>query len=203
MGALIGVAIGSRRDPTSLAVVEDEWRRDEDRNLVEHYLVRHLERLPPGTSYPAVARRIAEIVDALRERDQSWPFIFVDATGRGEPVVELIENAISRSRVRTVFFTHGDRRSEEGKQIILGKAFLVTRLQTLLQTIRLHLPRNPEAQALAQDLREYEVQVTEDANERYGAFRVGRHDDLITALGLAVHRQRKLPVSAFLQASRP
>jgi hypothetical protein len=30
--------------------------------------------------------------------------------------------------------------------------------------------------------------VEPDANDRYGAFRVGRHDDLVTALGLAVHR---------------
>jgi len=25
------------------------------------------------------------------------------------------------------------------------------------------------------------------ANDRYGAFKVGKHDDLVTALGLAVH----------------
>jgi hypothetical protein len=28
--------------------------------------------------------------------------------------------------------------------------------------------------------------VSEDGDDRYGAFRVGSHDDLVTALGLAV-----------------
>jgi hypothetical protein len=31
-----------------------------------------------------------------------------------------------------------------------------------------------------------ESRVDENANDRYGAFRVGTHDDLVTALGLAV-----------------
>jgi hypothetical protein len=39
--------------------------------------------------------------------------------------------------------------------------------------------------SLARDLLAYQVRVDPDANDRYGAFRVGRYDDLITALGLA------------------
>jgi hypothetical protein len=36
------------------------------------------------------------------------------------------------------------------------------------------------------ELLDYEIRISEDANERYGAFKVGTHDDLVTALGLAV-----------------
>lgn len=32
----------------------------------------------------------------------------------------------------------------------------------------------------------YEIRVGNDATDRYGAFRPGAHDDLVTALGLAV-----------------
>jgi hypothetical protein len=32
---------------------------------------------------------------------------------------------------------------------------------------------------------EYEVRVSDDGHDRYGAFRTGKHDDLVTALGLA------------------
>ena len=39
---------------------------------------------------------------------------------------------------------------------------------------------------MARELEDYEIRVTEDANDRYGAFKVGAHDDLVTALGLAV-----------------
>jgi hypothetical protein len=86
-----------------------------------------------------------------------------------------------------VYFTYGDRRivdSEKG-QISLGKAYLVSRLQALLQGGRLHLPKTPEAEALGRELLDYEIKVSEDANDRYGAFKVGAHDDLVTALGLA------------------
>ena len=41
----IGVDVGQRVDPTAIAVCE----RKDDR-----YIVRHLERLPLGTPYPAV-----------------------------------------------------------------------------------------------------------------------------------------------------
>jgi hypothetical protein len=39
---------------------------------------------------------------------------------------------------------------------------------------------------LGQELMDYEIRVDQDANDRYGAFAVGSHDDLVTALGLAV-----------------
>lgn len=38
---------------------------------------------------------------------------------------------------------------------------------------------------LVEELQEFKINVPEDANGRYGAFRVGSHDDLVTALGMA------------------
>ena len=91
-----------------------------------------------------------------------------------------------------VFFNHGDRLTWEVSgnlvQGRLGKAFLVSRLQSLLQHGRLHLPKTPETELLAKELLDYEIRVDEDANDKYGAFKVGTHDDLVTALGLACLR---------------
>ena len=42
---------------------------------------------------------------------------------------------------------------------------------------RILLPRTQEADALARELQDYEIRVSEDANDRYRAFRVGAHDD--------------------------
>ena len=39
---------------------------------------------------------------------------------------------------------------------------------------------------MADELLDYEIRVDTDANDKYGAFKVGTHDDLVTALGLAV-----------------
>jgi hypothetical protein len=63
-------------------------------------------------------------------------------------------------------------------------------LQALLQTSRLKLPQTREAEALAKELQDYEIKVDENANDKYGAFRVGAHDDLVTALGLCVVYQK-------------
>jgi hypothetical protein len=81
-------------------------------------------------------------------------------------------------------FTHGDRHTRDGTTASLGKAFLVSRLQALLQTGRIDLPKTTEAQA--KELQDYEIKIDQDANDQYGAFKVGTHDDPVTALGLWV-----------------
>ena len=92
-----------------------------------------------------------------------------------------------------MYFTHGDRRTESWPQVELGKALLVGRLQMLLQTGRIHLPKTPQTEILARELLEYEIRVESDANERYGSFSVGTQDDLVMALGLAVQTDIPLP----------
>lgn len=185
----IGVDIGQKHEPTAVAVVERDDRRGSPSRTEHHYLVRHLDRLSSGTSYPEAAQWLARVAAGVRNRAEHGPTIYVDLTGLGQPVLDLLRDEGVPSPLYGVHFTHGDRRTREGRRITLGKAFLVTRLQTLLQSGRIHLPRTAEAEVLATELLDYEIEVTDDANERYGAFRVGSHDDLVTALGLAVHRQ--------------
>jgi hypothetical protein len=188
MGAVsIGVDIGQRVDPTAIAVVEREERRrnDDPARTDVHHVARFLERLSLGTPYPEVARRLVTVVAGVRERTGERPRLFVDATGVGQPVMDLLAEGGVAAYVNPVYFTHGDRRVEERDRIALGKAWLVSRLQALLQTGRLHLPSTAEAKVLAQELIDYEIKVDQDANDKYGAFKVGTHDDLVTALGLA------------------
>jgi hypothetical protein len=187
----VGVDVGQRVDPTAVAVVELEERprRDGREGTEYHHVARHLERLPLGSPYPRVAERVAGIVSGVRARSGSYPELYVDATGVGTPVVDALREAGIVARLIPVYFNHGDRRTPvEGGEIRLGKAFLVSRMQALLQSELLHLPRTSEAEVLAEELLDYEIRVSEDANDKYGAFRVGTHDDLVTALGLAVQK---------------
>ena len=46
------------------------------------------------------------------------------------------------------------------------------------------------------ELLDYEIRVDQNANDRYGAFRVGTHDDLVTALGLATQDDGPRPFHA-------
>lgn len=188
MDVVMGVAPRQRREPSGLCVVEIDSRRDEAGQKEDHYLVRHLERLPPGTSFPAMASRFGEVAANIKKQTGSKPEIYVDATGFGDELVAQVEQHGDYSRVWTVYFFYGDRRTEERGEVRLGKAWLVTKVQMLLQTHQLHLPRSPEAETLAEELMEYEIQIAPDANDRYGAFRVGTRDELVTALGLAVQR---------------
>ena len=197
----IGVDLGQQHDPTAIAVTELDWpgpRPDDDDAAPrapqeDHYLARHLERLPLGTPYPAVAARVAAVVQGVRQRARlARPGIgvdltlttYMDATGVGAPVMDLLRAA--GIPATPVYFMHGDRLTQEAGRVTLGKAYLVSRLQVLLQTQRIHLPNTDEARALARELQDYEIRIDEQANDRYGAFKVGTHDDLVTALGLSL-----------------
>ena len=200
----IGLDVGQRVDPTAICVAEREDRQhieqvrtpygpgavmiEERTSTEDHYLIRHLERLPLGLSYPAVARRVRDVAAGIRSRTRgSYPSLYVDATGVGTPLIDVLREVGVEANIIAVYFTHGDRMTQaEGSEIRLGKAYLVSRLQTLLQGGRLHLPKTQEAQQLARELLDYEIHVDQNANDTYGAFKVGSHDDLVTALGLAV-----------------
>lgn len=186
----IGVDLGQRRDPTAIAVMESEYRQEDTR---VHHMARHLERLPLGTPYPDVAERIAMVAAGATEH-AGRVTLYVDATGVGMPVVDELRRARVPAKLYACYFTHGDQRTVQETDVRIGKAWLVSRLQVLLQGGRLHLPRTVEAEALARELLEYEIKIDTDANDRYGAFRVGTHDDLVTALGLAVQVDPKRPL---------
>lgn len=194
MAVVMGVDIGQQRDPTAVAVVESERRAAAGRPET-HFLVRHLERLALGTPYPAVIDRISQVAAAVVERTGRAPRVYLDATGVGTPVVNSLRAAGLKHLV-AVYFTAGDRRVVKGSEVGLGKAWLVSRLQALLQFGRLHLPKTAEAEALAGELLDYEIRVSENGNDTYGAFRVGTHDDLVTALGLAVQEEQADVASA-------
>lgn len=194
-----GVDIGQISDPTAIVVAEEQKRE----NGI-HFLIRHLERLPLGTTYPAVCDRIVEVQNGLEIRSQRHAVLddengqgfrlelFVDSTGIGLAVSDELK---SRGlRPVSCFFVSGDKRSERtGDTISIGKSWLVGRLQVLLQSARIHLPDTSEADALVKELMNFEVRVNDNANMQSGAFRTGTHDDLVTALALAVGADTPVP----------
>lgn len=186
----IGVDVGQKRDPTAIAVArrEKRERKDQPGKFDDHYIVHALESLALGTPYGDVGRRVANVTEAVAALTSHRPKLYVDATGVGQPLVDALAEAGVRAHatIIAVYFTHGDRLTENPGEMSLGKGYLVGRLQALLEHDRLHLPNTPDAKKLAQELKDYEIRVDEQANDRYGAFKVGTHDDLVTAVGLAV-----------------
>ncbi|MEM8997896.1 MAG: hypothetical protein AAGF23_24155 [Acidobacteriota bacterium] len=182
----IGVEISSSQRPGAICVTEIQDRGGFAAHQ-RHWAVRFLEKLPAGTRLPDIIKRLTEIVGNCVKHHDSAPQVLVNSTGIGTPVIDHLESLIEDAWFHTVYFNQGDRRVEEDDDtVILGKAYLVSALQTALQTERLHLPRKDEFDRLAEDLLKFEIEVPHDANERYGAFPVGSQDELVTALGLTV-----------------
>jgi hypothetical protein len=222
----IGIDIGQKHDPTAVVVVqvlerpsgrlrplEERWANNVSNSSPDAYEpetyfeTRHMERMPLGTDYPAVAARVADILCSPLLLPYSRT-VFVDVTGVGRPVFEIITKAVRAHEqgrnawLRPITFTHGDRYDRGTGH--LGKAYMVSKLQALLQTRRVKLPsKHPEAEAMARELKDFEIRVDQNSNDTYGAFKVGAHDDLATALGLAVledpydYRVQTLPYSIF------
>lgn len=68
-----------------------------------------------------------------------------------------------------------------------------------MQSERIKLPRTAEADALTHELLNYEIKIDQNANDSYGAFKTGTHDDLVTALGLATIEEKLRPVQGTAQ----
>lgn len=172
----VGLDLGQASDYTAIAIVE---RLSTDENPALN--VRHLQRYPLGTTYPAIVEGVAGIVASLPDGAQ----LAVDATGVGRPVVDLLRRAKLNPIAVTV--TGGDAATCEGMNWRIPKRELVTGVQVALQQSRLQIARAlPEAETLIRELTNYKVTISDAGHDSYGAWRESIHDDLVFAVGLAV-----------------
>lgn len=209
----VGIDVGQIHDPTAIAVAEviqvhtgkyrfgreflkpahvDEHlifhkAQDADPVMTSEYTIRHITRLKLGTSYPDVAMHIADMLcnTMFAHREVR---VLIDVTGVGRPVYDDLKGEIKlreatrHVQLKPITFSHGEKYNRSTG--VLAKAFLVSRLQSLLQASRVHGPDTQEMKATIEELRVYEIKVSEDGKDTYGAT-IGKHDDLATALGLA------------------
>lgn len=204
----VGLDLGQVRDHTAVAVVtpddlykealelnaELRRRRYPDWALVEPhdpiYEVVHLERLPLGTRYPDVVERVKALLATPPLQGNAE--LAVDATGVGAPVVDMLGHA--GLSFKSVVMTGGEREARDGDTHRVPKRDLVAAPQVLLQGRRLKIaPDLPDAETLTDELLNFRHEVTRSANETYGAWREGDHDDLVLAVALAVWAAQKTP----------
>jgi len=74
------------------------------------------------------------------------------------------------------------------------KKELVTCLQVVMQSRRLRIARGlHEAALLVRELQQFQVKITTAANETFGVWREGQHDDLVLAVALACWWAERCP----------
>jgi hypothetical protein len=209
----VGIDVGQVNDPMAVCVTEvtqvdtGKLRYASEQTLGHHdpkgfwvpptgidpvmrseYIVRYITRLPLGMPYPDVAEHIADMLcnDLFQNRIVR---VLIDITGVGRPVWQDLQKEIrlrpkcKHIRIKPTSFVRGEQYNRSKGS--LGKSFLVSRTQSLLQGERIHGPDIPEMRATCEELRIYEIKTSEEGKNTYGAFKVGTHDDLATALGLS------------------
>ena len=146
------------------------------------FQVGHLERLPLGTTYPAIVAHVSRLLTKL----PGHPELVIDFTGVGRPVFDMfVYSGISPIGV---LISGGTAETRDGRICSVPKLTLVSRLQALLHEGRLKILRElAEAETLVRELQDFRVEFTAAGHLTFNA-RCGKHDDLVLALAIAVWR---------------
>ena len=99
---VVGVDLGQARDFSTIVINEvnfaerTHFQQAEfqpvpgvaSREKLTHHRLRHVERIPLGTSYPDVLARVASVMERVPPMPRP-PALVMDATGCGRPVMDL------------------------------------------------------------------------------------------------------------------
>jgi len=193
---LVCLDLGQTTDPTALAILAREMVSTGSK-LFPRFLVRHLERLPLQTPYPAIVDGVKARMAQLRaELSILFPggtpkqmALLVDQTGVGRPVVDMLR-AVKLTPVG-VTITAGEvsrQVNDRWDEWHLSKQQLIMCFQVTLQQGRFRVARGLElAETLAKEAQNFEWKPNKKADDAlYAAWREGSHDDLLFACALGV-----------------
>jgi hypothetical protein len=189
----IGLDLGQTADPSAAAVLQRQ-----PPEAKPSYHVRLMKRFPLGTPYTSIVTDMVKLCNTAPFKDACQ--LVVDQTGVGRPVVDMFRAAASMPRVVPVTITGGHTATfrEEDRSFHVPKKDLVGCLQVLLQARRLLVAADlRDAELLVKELGNFRVKITAAANETFGAWREGQHDDLVLAVALAAWLADRAPANRF------
>jgi hypothetical protein len=200
MNCILGLDLGQSNDFTAISVldiiptkhktqvpdVDPELNVPRTREIVTEgppltYHVRHLERLPIGTPYPAQVARVKETLCHL----PAGTDLVVDNTGVGRPVTDMIVQHGLHPICVTI--TGGNVVTHDGLNFNVPKRDIVGVIAVALQNKRMKIAAGlPYAKTLITELENFKVKIDpKTAHDSYEAWREGIHDDLVLSVGLA------------------
>jgi hypothetical protein len=198
---IVGCDLGQSSDPTAIAVLEctkgvldpnTAYERHTNTGSLpqtpaERFDVRHLERLPLGTSYPAVVQHVRDLLarpplcgDARCKPAE----LIIDETGVGRAVGDIFSEAGLRP-IR-VSITAGSEVSFAGRdRWHVAKTVLISTVDAMLHVGTLRFAAAlTEAGAMRDELLDFRRRLSDAGRASYAA-RTGAHDDLVLAVAIA------------------
>lgn len=180
--------LGQSNDPTAICVMQHRTVRHLHwagaiTKVSEHFDVRHLQRLPLGLSYVDQVDRVAQLL--ARPPLKSGCGFLIDATGVGRAVADLFNDAGLRPTQVTI--TAGDKQTAVGeRRWHVPKGVLISTIDARLHTGELRFAADlHDAAAMQEELKDFQRKVSAAGRYSYDA-RVGKHDDLVLAVALAL-----------------
>lgn len=183
---VVGLDLGKAQDYTALCVLETRVSAPHFAPGPEAiYHCKWLQRFKLGTSYPHIVASVREM--CRREPLLTFvPRLAIDQTGVGSPVVDMFRQAAINADLQPILIHGGDRATNEDGVWRCPKRELVGVTQVALQTGRIKIPNVlPEAGVLKQELQNFQVSISDAGHDSYEA-RVGKHDDLVLSLAMAL-----------------
>jgi hypothetical protein len=191
----VGVDLGQRRDHTAVVVLEDKLVMTGRKcpttfaNIVERRRQLHLmQRIGLGTEYHKVVRYLERLTGFGRlEKRAIW--MAVDTTGVGLVVVEMLRRANLQGTLLPVVFTGGDATRYQGGFYSVPKGELMHGLGVLLDAGEMVVrPRVANWKEMLEEMLGMRREFF-DGGVKWRS--VGKHDDLVMALALAVWSMRR------------
>jgi hypothetical protein len=197
----IGLDLGQAKDFSALAIIEavriatttkktnEKPDCTNTKDAITQLNCIHLQRWQLRTSYPSIVADVVQLINGLdpdRIPDRK-PVLCVEATGVGAPVVDLFRRERINAELVPIQIVAGANVSEENGMFRVPKRDLVSVVQVGLQNRMLRIAASLDlAETLSRELQNFTVKITDAANDVYGAWREGTHDDILLAVALAV-----------------
>lgn len=198
---VVGCDLGQSSDPTAIAVLEhttgvidagSELERHcglsgRLQTAVEYVDVRHLERLPLGTSYPRIVQHVKDMLarpPLCGDRHLAPAELLIDSTGVGRAVADIFTDAGLRPQQVTI--TAGAEVTCVGRdRWHVSKTHLISVVDAMLHRGALRFAaRLHEAGAMKGELQDFRRKLSDAGRATYAA-RTGQHDDLVLAVAIA------------------
>jgi len=184
----LGLDLGQARDYSAIAIAERRIDLTGTRDPITYLnhthtriFIPYLERIPLKTAYPDVVDRVRALAHQYHSRGIE---IYMDATGVGAPVRDMLKNAGLRVPIYGVTITGGQRVTVSCGDYHVPRFDLLANLRVLFEQ---RLLKITVAGSIADALR----------NELLRWGRGSRHDDLVFASALACWKAAGQPIPLY------